>query len=115
MAILKLVEPVDVYPAPTILKIRLNSEISNQDLIDRKQKAMESGHHHGENIIWGNNYLMYTTSTIIEWKGRENEISRLCVKGDQCENWRLPCDFDWNAGENQCAASAGSKLIIISS
>ena len=115
MAILKLAEPVDVFPTPTILKIRLNSEISNQELIDRNQTAMESGHSLAQNIFFGNNYLFYTTSTIIDWKGRENEISRLCVKGDQCENWRLPCDFDWNAGVHHCAGSAGSKLLIISS
>ena len=107
MAILKLVQPVDLYPTPTILKIRLNSEISNQELIDRNQTAMESGYgvRAGKSSVFGNNYLKYTTSTIIEWKGRENEISRVCVRGE---------GFPWNNGVDQCVADAGSKKRLIS-
>ena len=105
MAILKLVQPVDLYPTPTILKIRLNSEISNQELIHRNQTAIESGFGFRPSIpsVFINNYLKYTSSRIVQWKGRENEISRVCARGD---------GWPWKIG--QCMADAGGKKRLIS-
>ena len=119
MAILKLVGSglsgsvgSGLFPTRNILKIRLNSEISNQELIDRNQTAMESGYGFSSylNNKLFSSYVKFTTSRIIERKGRENEISRVCVRTG---------GFPWGARwrdlkDDQCMADAGSKIHTIS-
>ena len=116
MAILKLVGSVHNRPTRSILKIRLNSEISNQELIDNNQTAMESGYGFSSylNNKLFSSYVKFTTSRVIERKGRENEISRVCVR-----TGGFPWGARWRANftnlkDDQCMADAGSKIHTIS-
>ena len=55
-------------------------------------------------------YVKFTTSKIIERKGRENEISRVCVR-----TGGFPWVDAWaNLKDNQCMGDAGSKIHTIS-